>query len=198
MCTVRIPVTMFRFKQTVFWCTYYQKRRKINNFGTLLSVTLAFLPLKQFQCRPVTFLCEKPQPLCSCTKFCRIKISETEVTVSLIEANCDFIHFWYNFIYTWKCKFVLVNAMKANRGSRGIRPLIVSLCTRCKCSASRAGSFTPGKEHRYPSKRRVGGPQSPSERLENWKIFYLIQLLILLRILHCEKWSLYIYGDTGC
>ena len=165
MCTVRIPVTMFRFKQTVFWCTYYQKRRKINNFGTLLSVTLAFLPLKQFQCRPVTFLCEKPQPLCSCTKFCRIKISETEVTVSLIEANCDFIHFWYNFIYTWKCKFVLVNAMKANRGSRGIAPLFLNLGTRRRWVVNLTYQpLYPRERIPYPLNRRLNGSHSRSGR----------------------------------
>jgi hypothetical protein len=64
-------------------------------------------------------------------------------------------------------KVVLVHAMKAYRGSRGIAPLILNPAG--EWSISRPGRFTPGKEPLYPFNRRLRGPQSRSGSF--WKRF---------------------------
>ena len=61
-----------------------------------------------------------------------------------------------------KSEVVPVDTMKAQRGSRGTAPLILSLGTRCEWTTSRPDRFTPGKEIRYQLHRRLCGPQGQS------------------------------------
>jgi len=54
------------------------------------------------------------------------------------------------------------HAVTACKWNRGIAPLVHNLGM---WSASRAGGFTPGKEHRYSLNMRLGGKQGRSGRL---------------------------------
>jgi len=51
------------------------------------------------------------------------------------------------------------HAMKAHWGSGDIAPRILTSTDGGEWSASRPGRFTPGKEPRYLSDRRLGGPE---------------------------------------
>ena len=61
-------------------------------------------------------------------------------------------------------KAVPVNAMKANRGSRGIAPLILNLGNGWMPSVSRPVHFTPGIWPRYPLNRGLGDGLSVLEK----------------------------------
>ena len=70
-------------------------------------------------------------------------------------------------------KVVPVHTMKAYRRSRHTNPLFLNLGTRWRSwLTSRPGRFSPGKEHRYPLKWKLGEPQSRSGRFGAEKILF--------------------------
>ena len=80
---------------------------------------------------------------------------------------------WYIFLFMWvsqpwqkKLNFAVEQAMKAQRGSRGIAVLflLTSSVDWSGWLTPRPGRVTPGKKTRYPLYRRLGGLQSPSGR----------------------------------
>jgi hypothetical protein len=80
--------------------------------------------------------------------------------------------------HTWYCtfqiaaplkKFTLEQVVKVKRGSRSISTLsLTSALNEGGWSTPPPGRFTPGKETRYQSCRRLGGSQDRSETV--WKI----------------------------
>jgi len=61
------------------------------------------------------------------------------------------------------CRAVPAHAMEVYRERRDVTPFLTSAIDGL-LSASRTGSFTPGKEPLYPVHRSLGGPQSQRGR----------------------------------
>jgi hypothetical protein len=62
-------------------------------------------------------------------------------------------------------RFTLEQATKAQRGSRGIALSFISALDAVGCQRHTPASLSPGKT-RYPSYRRLGGPQSRSGQVQ--------------------------------
>lgn len=76
----------------------------------------------------------------------------------------------------WKGKVASVHAVKVYRGSRKKLPsFLTSPLDEGHWATSRRDRFTPRKEPKHPLSRRLGGPQSRSERI--WGTENLLVLL---------------------